>query len=332
MDTVRIDFCGFWGSFNKRENLFVRLLSKHFDVEISDDPDFVICSNRGAPFEYMRYDCVRVMFMGENLSPDFTVFDYVIGFDRMQFGDRYFRLPYAYYFESGTPWTPEKLTRAQAEDILRRKTQFCNFIYGHPSGNGAREKLFDALSRYKPVVSPGSYLNNTGSGGCTWAEKNRVLEASKFTIAADSVDYPGFVTEKVIQPLDRHSVPIYFGDPTIGEELNEKAMILCRSADDTDIRAAAERAAYLDAHDDAYLDVLMQPPFREPDFLEKKYRELEAFLVAVFSQPPEKARRRIHCFSADLHCSYLREYMRKNAAPSVLTRAKRAAKHVLEKR
>ena len=48
----------------------------------------------------MKYDCVRLMFMGENMSPDFTVFDYCIGFDFMEFGDRYFRLPFAFYFDS----------------------------------------------------------------------------------------------------------------------------------------------------------------------------------------------------------------------------------------
>ena len=104
METIKINFCSFWGSFQKDNNLFYHILSRHFHIEISDAPDFVIVSNREKPFEYMKYDCVRVMFMGENLSPDFTVFDYVIGFDRMSFEDRYFRLPFAFYSDSGVPW------------------------------------------------------------------------------------------------------------------------------------------------------------------------------------------------------------------------------------
>ena len=113
---IKLDFCGFWGSFNKKNNLFYNLLSKHFDVEISDNPDFVICSNRGKPFEYMKYDCVRIMFMGEPISPDFTVFDYVIGFDYIEFGERYFRLPFGLYFDNGNPWNPEKLSYKQAKE------------------------------------------------------------------------------------------------------------------------------------------------------------------------------------------------------------------------
>ena len=80
-EKIKIDYCGFWGSFKKDNNLFYILLSKYFDVKISSKPDYVICSNRGKPFEYMKYDCPRIMFMGENLSSDFTVFYYVMGFD-----------------------------------------------------------------------------------------------------------------------------------------------------------------------------------------------------------------------------------------------------------
>ena len=202
------------------------MLSKHFNVIISDNPDFLICSNRGTPFEYMKYDCVRIMFMGENLSPDFTVFDYVIGFDYLEFGDRYFRLPFGLFFNEGKPWIPEKLSREQAEEILNQKKYFCNFIYGHQSSHGMREKLFKELEKYKSVVSPGSYLNNANDSKkrCSWQEKYSYVKASKFTIAGDSIRYPGFVTEKIVQPFQNHSIPIYFGSTRIYEDFNKEAL------------------------------------------------------------------------------------------------------------
>ena len=170
---IKINFCGFWGSFNKEKNLFTTILSKTFDVEISEDPDFVICSNRGVPFEYMDYDCVRIMFMGEPISPDFTAFDYVIGFDYIEFGDRYFRLPFGFYFDDGKPWIPEKLSYRRAKEILEEKKYFCNFIYGHESPSKMREDLFREIGKYKTVVSPGSYLNNVNGNKkrCSWQEK-----------------------------------------------------------------------------------------------------------------------------------------------------------------
>ena len=87
MKTIKLKFCNFWSGFNERDNLFYNILKRHFQIEISEKPDFVICSNRGKAFEYMKYDCPRMMSMGENLSPDFTVFDYCIGFDHLSFGE-----------------------------------------------------------------------------------------------------------------------------------------------------------------------------------------------------------------------------------------------------
>ena len=312
MQTIKIHFCGFWDSFNKDENLFTIMLRKHFDVEISDDPDFVICSNRGEPFEYMKYDCVRIMVMGENLSPDFTVFDYCIGFDFLEFGDRYFRLPFAFYFDDAKPWIPERLTRERAEEILKSKEYFCNFIYRHKSSHGIREQLFYALNEYKKVVSPGSYLNNIGNGGkrCSWSEKHKYLELSKFTIAGDSIHYPGFVTEKIVDPFKAHSIPVYFGSTRICEDFNKDAFIWCENEDDVD--ATVERVMEIDQNDELYLDMIMKDPLPTHDYVENKYKQLEAFLVNIFSKEPEEAMRRVRYFCADIHEGYLKEYMKKH--------------------
>ena len=308
MHTIKINFCGFWNSYNKEDNLFTRILSKKFKVEISDKPDFVICSNRGNPFEYMKYDCVRIMFMGENMSPDFTVFDYCIGFDFMEFGDRYFRLPFAFYFDNAKPWIPEKINYEQAKQILESKKHFCNFIYGHQSSHGMREKLFETLNEYKPVVSAGSYLNNTNSEKkrCSWAEKYEYLKASKFTIAGDSIIYPGFVTEKIVQPFMHHSIPIYVGNPLINKDFNTDAFVWCKS--ENDLEAALEKIRYLDENDDAYIEMLMQCPLNNEHYIEELYGKLEAFLISIFSQKPDEASRRIKYFCAQNHETYLRDY------------------------
>lgn len=326
MNTIKINFCGFWGSFKKENNLFYIMLSKHFDVEISDNPDFVICSNRGKPFEYMKYDCPRIMFMGENLSPDFTVFDYVIGFDYLDFGDRYFRLPFAFHFDDAKPWIPKVITLDEAKVILHQKKYFCNFIYGHQSSHGMRERFFQELNNYKDVVSPGRYLNNQNTSGCSWREKYEYVRLSKFTIAGDSIEYPGFFTEKIIQAFQNFSIPIYFGNPRINDDINEKSFVWCKSTRENDIKAMIEQIQYLDTHDEDYLEMLMQCPLPKQDYLVKKYNELEKFLVNIFSQDKEKAYRRVRYFCADLHESYLREYMKKHSRDSFIDRIKNSFK------
>jgi len=307
METIKINFCGFWNSFNKYDNLFVKMLSKHFHVEISDKPDFVICSNRGKPFEYMKYNCVRIMFMGENLSPDFTVFDYVIGFDFLEFGDRYFRLPFTFYNDSGEAWIPEELTEEQAWKILKEKKYFCNFIYGHPSSLGMRETMFERLHEYKHVVSPGSHLNNVEGDKkrCSWQQKYEYLKYSKFTIAGDSIQYPGFITEKIVQPFQHHSVPIYWGSPVVDKDFNTDAFVWCRSKEQ--IEQMMERVIFLDTHDDAYIHMLTQCPLYNRNYLVERYKELEQFLVNICKQD---SKRRIRYFCAEQHEGYLKEYAR----------------------
>lgn len=259
MRKIKINFCGFWNSFKKENNLFTQMLSEHFNIEISENPDFVICSNRGKPFEYMKYNCPRIMFMGENMSPDFTVFDYVIGFDFLEFGDRYFRLPFGFYSDNAKPWIPEMLTEEQAYNILKQKKYFANFVYGHESSKRMRETIFEKLSTYKEVVSPGSFMNNmVNKDGkikrCGWQEKNEYLKYSKFTIAGESIEYPGFVTEKIVQPFQQHSIPIYWGSPRIDEDFNTEAFVWCKGIDDLD--RMLEEVQYLDMHDDACVHML----------------------------------------------------------------------------
>lgn len=325
MKKVRVDFCGFWDSFDKNNNLFIKILKKYFEVEVCDKPDFVICSNRGKPFEYMKYDCVRIMFMGENMSPDFTVFDYVIGFDYLTFRDRYFRMPFVFYNDDAQPWIPEQLTEEQAWKILKRKKFFCNFIYGHESSHGMREELFRRLSCYKDVVSPGSYLNNTAVEGkskkCTWQEKYQYLLESKFTIAGDSIVYPGFVTEKIVQPFEKHSIPVYFGNPEIDKDFNPEAFVWCR--DKSDIERVVDQVKFLDENDDAYIDMLLKCPLTDKKSVETLYCELEKFLFNIFNQERKNAFRRIRYFCANNHEKYLREYGRRyEKTPKVIHKLK----------
>ncbi len=321
---IKIDFCGFWGSFKKNHNLFYHILSKHFDVEITDNPDFVICSNRSSPFEYMKYDCVRLMFMGENMSPDFTVFDYCIGFDFINFSDRYFRLPFAFYFDNAKPWVPEKLTLSRAKEILENKTVFCNFIYGHKSSHGMREKLFEKLATYKSVVSPGSFMNNTSSSKrCSWKQKYEYLSASKFTIACDSITYPGFVTEKIVQPFMYHSIPVYFGNTEIAKDFNTDSFVLCKS--EADLDDTLQRIISLDSNDDEYIEMLLKCPLHSPDYIVNIYDELENFLCNIFSQDKDEAYRRVRFYSASEHEGYLKEYASKyERTPKIIHKIKKS--------
>ena len=144
MKTVKIHFVGFWIGFKNDDNMFYNILRKRYNVVLDDkDPDFLICSPLGTPFEYMKYDCPRIMYTGEYISADFTAIDYFIGFDNISYGDRAFRLPLYLYSDSLEYPPSEPLTHDQAVNILKSKEYFCNYIFGHQTQQGIREQILD---------------------------------------------------------------------------------------------------------------------------------------------------------------------------------------------
>ena len=57
---VRIDFWDFWKGFDRHDNFFTRLLRPHFDLEIVDDPDFVIHSCFGK--RHRSFPGIRIFY------------------------------------------------------------------------------------------------------------------------------------------------------------------------------------------------------------------------------------------------------------------------------
>jgi len=89
---IKINYVDFWNSFDKTNNFISRSIEKNFSIEISENPDFLLCSCFGT--EHKKYNCVKIFYTGECQTPDFNLFDYAVGFDHMSFGDRYFRYPF----------------------------------------------------------------------------------------------------------------------------------------------------------------------------------------------------------------------------------------------
>lgn len=95
MKTVKINYACESDDFNREQNLIYDLLKINgYDVQISDDPDYIICDVGGAErYGYCKYPQIRIMYSGENYIPDFNLIDYSICPYPIQFGDRNFQLP-----------------------------------------------------------------------------------------------------------------------------------------------------------------------------------------------------------------------------------------------
>jgi hypothetical protein len=93
-----------------------------------------------------------------------------------------------------------------------------------------REAFFKQLSKYKKVDAPGRSMNNmpgidTQYNGDMWEVKRQFLSPYKFTIAFENDIFPGYQTEKLYDAMLAGSIPIYCGDPFVGDIFNPKSFI-----------------------------------------------------------------------------------------------------------
>jgi alpha(1,3/1,4) fucosyltransferase len=245
---LKINFTDFWPRFNKTDNFFWNLLSKQYDLEISEQPDILFYSYFGR--EFLRYKCFRILFQGENARPDFNECDYAFCFDYLD-DPRNYRLPlYAMYADVNLLTLPK-----DPELIARSKTRFCSFVVSNKY-SVERISFFKKLSKYKQVDSGGKYLNNVGG-----PVQNKVdfIKDHKFTIAFENSSYPGYTTEKIFEPMLVNSIPLYWGNPLVGRDFNTKSFLNAHEYPDLD--AFIEKIIEIDNNRNLYLDMLAQPYF-----------------------------------------------------------------------
>ena len=129
-----------------------------------------------------------------------------------------------------------------------------SFVVSNDEGDPMRIEFFHRLSKYKPVASGGKLFNNVGG---RVLDKNAFVAQYKFNIAFENSCVPGYTTEKILEPLAVHSVPIYYGNPAIAADFNPSCMV--HVANRGDVERAGEEIIALDRDDAACLRKLSAP-------------------------------------------------------------------------
>jgi alpha(1,3/1,4) fucosyltransferase len=295
MSELKIAFTDFTGSFNPTR--IQKLLAKKFDLTIDEEnPDYIIYSIFG--HQYLKYpEAVRIFFVGENVHPDFNLCDYAFGYDWMDFGDRFYRCPNYQLYDQFKNICDRKKSFLSKEDIKKYKPNFCNFIYSNYNSHPFRDEFYHLLNSYKKVDSAGSYLNNVGfTPGSAykgdWSyEKVKFQKSYKFTIAFENSSTTGYTTEKIIHAFAADTIPIYWGNPEIGRELNTRRFINCHEHDSPD--DVIQHIKQIDQNDELFLNILDEPFFpndQVPDYLRDE--NILAQSDHIFSQSKHAAVRR----------------------------------------
>lgn len=208
---------------------------------------------------------VRVFVTGENFEPDMSNCEFAISFSAITDSPNHLRLPLWVYENRGWGFGPEMLIKAPGTDWEMRAAErgkFCNFVYLHEVP--FRDAVFRRLSEYRQIDSAGRHLNNM-AGWTVPMSPNRVsgkvkfFRKYKFTLAVENTIWPGYTTEKLVDPMYAGSIPIYFGDPLARLDFNPESYI-----DFANFRTMGELLEFVrevDNNRDLYLTMLAAPYF-----------------------------------------------------------------------
>ena len=297
MKIIRLAYASMWPnmapSIMPQDYFFEYVLSQYYNVVYDQQsPDVLIYSVFGdAPDIYSHNPhTLRIAYSGEVQDPQGPA-DLFLGFHnhntpyyhRLPLWALYtqwdnLKAPYAvannplagqgsHHVNTSASHVTDPLTHPMRMSNLLTKhtrshspTKFCNFTYSRPSKD--RIEFFLQLNRYKKIHSTGAVYNNTG-----YRLGNKVLELAdwKFTIAFENTVLPGYVTEKLIEPLAAGSVPIYAGGEMAVNDFNPQAFI--RLSDFQNWDDAIGYIKLVDSNLDLYNQYLEAPVFKtQPNY------------------------------------------------------------------
>ncbi|WRA35486.1 fucosyltransferase [Helicobacter pylori] len=301
---LKIAVANWWGDEEIKEfkkSVLYFILSQRYTITLHQNPnkpsDLVFSNPLGSARKILSYqNAKRVFYTGENEVPNFNLFDYAIGFDELNFNDRYLRMPLYYaslHYKAeivNDTTSPYKL-KADSLYALKKpshkfkenhphlcalinnesdplKRGFASFVASNPNAP-IRNAFYDALNSIEPVTGGGSVRNTLGYNV---KNKNEFLSQYKFNLCFENSQGYGYVTEKIIDAYFSHTIPIYWGSPSVAKDFNPKSFVNVHDFKNFD--EAIDYVRYLHTHPNAYLDMLYENPLNTLDGKAYFYQDL----------------------------------------------------------
>lgn len=297
MKKIKVGFTDFWEGYVPEDSYFLSILRQHYDVEIFDtrDPiakrevEYLFCGVFS--HDFLDFDCIRILYTGENLIPDFNLYDYAIGFEKMEVGDRYFWDPLCYTCIRHDPRLMHDIqANRQANHGRTGDKKFCAMVVSNgENADMFRTRFFHELSKYKTVDSGGRYLNNIGGN---ISDKISFLRNYRFSLAMENVSHKGYCTEKITESFAAGTVPIYWGDENVTQYFNKRAFVNCHDCES--IEEVVGKVKEIDNDDGKYIAMLNEPVFSDyyhtPDQQDIRF---EKWFLSIFEREYQIRRDRI---------------------------------------
>jgi len=288
---IQVAFAGFWPEFTPESfRTCFPFVHEKYELVPSATPEVVFYSvflsgprphsDPHSPVTHVKTGpYLRVFVTGENVEPEMDKCDFAISYSTQIVHPNHLRLPL--WAWGGNPNRLIKDDSVDWEKIAAGKTEFCNYIYSHDVAY--RDAIFTELGRYKRVDAAGRCRNNMNGWTIprTPTGKLDFLKRYKFTLALENAVWPGYVTEKLTEPMLAHSIPIYVGDPNAQRSFNDGSYIDLASAGT--VGRMLELVREVDSNRDMYLKMLAAPfyPNNEiPEYVREE--KLVSFFDRIF--------------------------------------------------
>ena len=211
---ISVAFRGFWPGFRENDNEILNVL-KHAaaitgsKVELNClDPDLLVFSCFGDPSldEFQR--ATRILYLGENVRPDFSKTDYSMTFDMSDYCGRNIYLPLwllrcTKYAASVVDYQSYNLGDLEQPRKANNGRDAVVYI-----GNNSTPLRIEAMSK---LVELGVAVECYGSQTRPVSDKIQTLSKFKYSLSFENSYTPGYVTEKIIDCFLAGTWPIYWG-------------------------------------------------------------------------------------------------------------------------
>ena len=281
---IYVKYMDFWPAFILKNFDVHKILLEKYEVIESDTPDYVIFSEFGGENYGIenRIDCVKLFLSIENRDPNFAITDYAIGIHYINEGDRYFRKPTETHQLTALV-NVYNATKLRGVGTSNRK--FCAWVVSNGSGT-VRNNFYDELSKYKTVDSGGSFRNNVGG---SVDDKLGFLKNYKFSICFENSKTAGYISEKLSDAFEAGTIPIYYGDDTVLELLNNRSYI--HVIDENDFKDKIELIKKIDQNDTLYEEMIREKIVIDDSRYPKEVQKYKDFIYHIFEQDKQKAKR-----------------------------------------
>ena len=292
--TIRLYSVGSRTNFfqNRLRNNVIEGLQDKFNFEFTfDNPDYLIYDIFNCDFLNSKYNnTIKIAFFTENQIPDFNQADYAIGFQNINYLDRYFRkTTLIWVFQKRYLNIKNKDFMKKRKEVYRKgnRKKFCAAVISNSIiTDGFRIKFINELNKYKKVDMGGAYNNNIGK---PVKDKIKFLSSYKFSIAMENTEGQGYISEKILDSFIAGTIPIYYGGYMIDEFINPKSFILIKN--EKDMKEKIEYIKKIDNNEKLYKNILKENLFINDDILEVSKKENIKFFNNIFEQDKNNAKR-----------------------------------------